>query len=95
MTEADTHRYECIAQTDAAYAMKGTNMTLESLTKIRHESSRAVNAENPTGEPGKGGIAASELGPSRKGSPCYVTYPSVQRRLLLISPAPAAFDTSG
>ena len=33
-------------------------MTLESLTKIRHESSRAVNAENPTGEPGKGGIAA-------------------------------------
>ena len=28
------------------------------------------NAENPTGEKGKGGMAASELGPSRKGSPC-------------------------
>ena len=50
-------------------------MTLESLTKIRHESSRAVNAENPTGEPGKGGIAASELGPSRKGSPCLRNIP--------------------
>ncbi len=39
-------------------------MTLESLTKIRHESSCAVNAENPDREPGKGGIAASELGPN-------------------------------
>lgn len=70
-------------------------MTLESLTKIRHESSRAVNAENPTGEPGKGGIAASELGQVAKAALAYVTYPSAQRRLLLISPAPAAFDTSG
>lgn len=32
--------------------------------------SRAANAENPTGEKGKGGMAASGLGPSRKGSPC-------------------------
>ncbi|MDO4491885.1 MAG: DUF2961 domain-containing protein [Lachnospiraceae bacterium] len=32
--------------------------------------SRAINQENPTGEKGKGGMAASELGPSRKGSPC-------------------------
>lgn len=32
--------------------------------------SRAVNAENPYGEKGRGGMAASELGPSRKGSPC-------------------------
>ena len=32
--------------------------------------SRAINAENPTGEKGKGGIESSCLGPSRKGSPC-------------------------
>ncbi len=32
--------------------------------------SRAINAENPTGEKGMGGRAASALGPSRKGSPC-------------------------
>ena len=32
--------------------------------------SRAVNAENPTGEKGKGGMMASRLGASRKGSPC-------------------------
>ena len=75
MTEADTHRYECIAQPDAAAALNGTNMTRASLTPIRHESSRAVNADTPTGEPGKGGIAASELGPSRKGSPCLRNIP--------------------
>ena len=32
--------------------------------------SRAVNAENPTGEKGRGGMRESVLGPSRKGSPC-------------------------
>lgn len=32
--------------------------------------SRAINAENPRGEKGKGGMAASGLGPSRKGRPC-------------------------
>lgn len=32
--------------------------------------SRAVNAENPNGEKGRGGMKASPLGPSRKGSPC-------------------------
>ncbi len=32
--------------------------------------SRAVNAENPKGEKGKGGMSASALGQSRKGSPC-------------------------
>lgn len=32
--------------------------------------SRAINAENPTGEKGKGGMASSVLGEGRKGSPC-------------------------
>ena len=43
---------------------------LGTLATVRRERSRAINAENPTGAPGRGGMAASELGPSRKGSPC-------------------------
>ena len=37
---------------------------------LTHGKSRAINAENRTGEKGKGRMAASPLGPSRKGSPC-------------------------
>lgn len=37
---------------------------------VRRGKSRAINAENPTGEKGKGGMASSKLGKSRKGSPC-------------------------
>lgn len=37
---------------------------------MKRGKSRAVNAENPTGEKGRGGMAASHLGRSRKGSPC-------------------------
>lgn len=43
---------------------------LGGLAQARHARSRAINAENPTGEKGRGGMAASPLGPSRKGSPC-------------------------
>lgn len=43
---------------------------LSSLTRAGNFQSRAVNAENPTGEKGKGGTAAGALGPSRKGRPC-------------------------
>lgn len=43
---------------------------LGSISILQSGRSRAVNAENPTGEKGCGGIAASKLGPSRKGSPC-------------------------
>ncbi|NMM98377.1 MULTISPECIES: glycoside hydrolase family 172 protein [Bifidobacterium] len=41
-----------------------------SLTHTQPFVSRAINAENPNGEPGKAAMAASALGPSRKGSPC-------------------------
>ena len=44
--------------------------SLAGLTLQRNAKSRAINAENPTGEKGKGGMAASHLGPSRKGMPC-------------------------
>ena len=40
------------------------------LPMITGGKSRAVNAENPRGEKGRGGMASSGLGPSRKGSPC-------------------------
>lgn len=43
---------------------------LSSLALAREGKSRAVNGENPNGEKGKGGMAASHLGPSRKGAPC-------------------------
>ena len=43
---------------------------MSDIFRLRNGRSRAINAENPTGEKGKGGIAASHLGPSRKGSPC-------------------------
>lgn len=43
---------------------------LGGLPLIRNGKSRAINAENPRGEKGKGGMAAGPLGPSRKGSPC-------------------------
>lgn len=44
--------------------------SLGNLPLAKHRKSRAINAENPKGEKGKGGMAASHLGPSRKGSPC-------------------------
>lgn len=44
--------------------------TLAGLACQRNAKSRAVTAENPKGEKGRGGMAASNLGPARKGSPC-------------------------
>lgn len=37
---------------------------------LKRGKSRAINAENRTGEKGKGGMSAGELGIGRKGSPC-------------------------
>ncbi|PKG24848.1 glycoside hydrolase family 172 protein [Niallia nealsonii] len=44
--------------------------SLSGLPLINNGRSRAINAENPTGQKGEGGKASSHLGPSRKGSPC-------------------------
>ena len=44
--------------------------SLDSLMLQKKGKSRCINQENPKGEKGKGGMAASHLGPSRKGSPC-------------------------
>lgn len=44
--------------------------SLGALPLAKHGKSRSINSENPHGKKGKGGMAASSLGPSRKGSPC-------------------------
>ena len=47
-----------------------TESILDSMMMQQKGKSRAINAENRTGEKGKAAMAASDLGPSRKGSPC-------------------------
>lgn len=42
--------------------------SLGSMPFLTHGKSRAITAENPTGEKGKGGMASGKLGPSRKGN---------------------------
>ena len=43
---------------------------LEGLFVLGEARTRSISAENPTGAPGAGGRAASNLGPGRKGRPC-------------------------
>lgn len=50
--------------------MKIGSNGLGDLLYFSQEKSKAVNAENPNGLSGKGGMSASALGKSRKGSPC-------------------------
>ena len=47
--------------------------SLPTLPLLRRGQSRSINQESKNGEKGKGGMAASKLGPSRKGSPCLGT----------------------
>lgn len=49
---------------------------LDSIYYAKRGQSRSINQENPHGEKGKGGMAASALGPSRKGSPCLFRVPA-------------------
>lgn len=43
---------------------------LDSITQLSDEETRSITAENPSGDVGAGGQAASNLGPGRKGQPC-------------------------
>jgi hypothetical protein len=43
---------------------------MDNLFVLKDGQSRSINWENRTGEKGKGGMASSDLGVSRKGSPC-------------------------
>lgn len=50
--------------------------SLSDLIQNHHIQSRAINAENPAGEKGKAAMAASHLGPSRKGSAALRNVPA-------------------
>lgn len=56
---------------------------LNGLPLLDHGKSRSVNAENPRGEKGKGCMAASKLGPSRKGSACISSIEPGETALLM------------
>lgn len=56
--------------------------SLTTLPLMNNGRTRAITAENPNGEKGKGGMAASHLGPSRKGSPCLRDVKSGETALL-------------
>ncbi len=55
---------------------------LSTLPLMNNGRSRSINAENPRGEKGRGGMSASILGPSRKGSPCIPKIESGKTALL-------------
>ena len=59
---------------------------------LTHGKSRAINAENRTGEKGRGGMESSPLGPSRKGSPCLNDIASGQTVTLAEIEGPGAIN---
>ena len=62
---------------------------------LTHGKSRAINAENRTGEKGRGGMAASPLGPSRKGKPCLTNIQPGQEEILADIEGPVSFNIYG
>lgn len=55
----------------SAHVAPGVRVTNDALFIIpANVESRSITWENPTGEKGTGGQAASQLGPTRKGAPC-------------------------
>lgn len=52
--------------------------------RISNSVSRSISAENPTGEPGAGGRAASALGPGRKGAACISLPPGSETEIARI-----------
>ena len=63
-------RQRFIGEKEAENMYQSFTGGLGGIALAKHGRSRAINAENPHGEKGKGGMAASEVGPSRNGSPC-------------------------
>src|SRR5437016_9853008 len=58
-----------------AAAQSGIGPNVAGLPALSDAESFAITAENPTGEKGKGGQAASDLGPTRKGRPSIALPP--------------------
>ena len=66
-------------RTGSALACDGGSCSVDLIDKPYNldtgMTSRSISFENPTGEPGQGGKAASNLGPGRKGSPSRTIKP--------------------
>lgn len=56
--------------------------SMDTLMFQKKGRSRAITQENPRGEKGRGGMAASELGSGRKGSPCIRAFLPGETRTL-------------
>ena len=65
---------------------------LADLALQKEGRSRSINAENPNGGKGCGGIAGSNLGESRKGSPCIPVIKSGENKLLADIKGPAIIE---
>ncbi|AYV71570.1 MULTISPECIES: glycoside hydrolase family 172 protein [Niallia] len=65
---------------------------LSTLPILNNGRTRAINAENPTGEKGGGGKAASNLGPSRKGAPCLRDIKSGEVKVLAEIDGPGVIE---
>lgn len=65
---------------------------LSQLPLLRSGRSRSINWENRNGEKGKGGMEASDLGPSRKGSPCIPLLAGGETKVLAQIEGPAVIQ---
>lgn len=68
---------------------------LQNIFQLKSGQSRSINWENRNGEKGKGGMASSDLGPSRKGSPCIPKIEAGETVTLGEIQEKASFSTSG
>ncbi len=64
-----------LATSMRVHAQDDSFLSLGRLPYVTQGESFAITAENPTGEKGKGGSSASNLGPTRKGSPATSVAP--------------------
>lgn len=62
--------------------MNDFGYVLNDLLRVSNGRSRAITAENPTGEKGAGGKASGMLGASRKGSPAIMNFSSGTTEIL-------------
>lgn len=69
-----------------------TPFSMASLSTLREGRSRAITQENPTGQKGGGGMVGSDLGPSRKGSPCIRVIPQGQTATLAAIQGPGIIN---
>jgi hypothetical protein len=65
------------------------NGGISNIAILKHGRTRSINSENITGAKGKGGMASSNLGVSRKGSPCIRNIKTGETRTIAEITGPA------